>query len=318
MKRIDGIGLVGTSMEGVVVTMGNFDGIHVGHRSILETVVARARILAAESVVYTFEPHPRRVLQPERAPGLLTSLEQKLELFEAIGVDTAIVEPFTLEFSRVSPEAFVRENLHQKLHPVEVYVGYDFHFGKDRSGTMNMLTETGPKLGFSVTIISEVTVGGRDVNSTRIRDLLTTGRTREVSDLLGRPYGVRGTVVDGDRRGRTLGFPTANLAPAEPAQVFPTAGVYSGHVRFLDDGDPPEGTVIGAVANVGTRPTFDDSSVMLIEAHLLDFSGDLYGRSIQFEFDSQLREERKFESVDALQEQIRADVVEGRKRLEAS
>jgi riboflavin kinase/FMN adenylyltransferase len=155
-----------------VLTIGNFDGLHVGHQAIMETVVERARALRGEAAVYTFEPHPRKVLQPSRAPGLLTTLEQKLELLEAARVDVTVVEPFTADFANTPPERFVRHHVHERMCPLEVYVGYDFHFGRDREGSMRQLTEMGPRLGFSVTIIPEVTVGGADVNSTRIRALL--------------------------------------------------------------------------------------------------------------------------------------------------
>ena len=301
-----------------VLTVGNFDGIHVGHRAILDTVVERARAHDGEAVVYTFDPHPRRILRPGRAPGLLTSLEQKFELLEEAGVDAVIVEPFTEAFAKTPPEEFVRKILHARIRPVEVYVGYDFHFGRDRAGSMRLLTEIGPKLGFSVTIIPEITVGGHDVNSTRIRELLSQAMPEQVFDLLGRYYAVRGTVVVGDRRGRTLGFPTANLLLDAPDQVLPGRGVYAGTVRFLDDGDPARGAEHHSVANVGTRPTVDDSKRVSVEAHLLDFDGDLYGRRVEFAFRHYLRRERKFSSVEALREQICEDVALGRGRLEAS
>jgi len=300
-----------------VLTIGNFDGIHLGHRAILDTVVERSHAHDGEAVVYTFDPHPRRVLQPGRAPGLLTSLEQKLELLEAAGVDAVIVEPFTRAFARTQPEEFVREILYARICPVEVYVGYDFHFGRDRVGSMRMLTEIGPKLGFSVTIIPEITVGGQDVNSTRIRELLSQGNPEQVSALLGRHYAVRGTVVEGDGRGRVIGFPTANISLDAPEQVLPENGVYAGTLCFLDDGDPGSNARYPSVANVGTRPTVDSSSRVFLEAHLLDFEGDVYGRRVEFAFRNYLRPEQKFPNVDALRAQIRADVALGRERLDA-
>lgn len=318
MRRIEGSAHIAPPFTRPVVTVGNFDGIHVGHRAILDIVVERARAQRGDAVVFTFDPHPRRFLQPESGPGLITTLEQKLELLEEAGVDAVVVEPFTAEFARTSPESFIRDVLHGRIGPMEVYVGYDFHFGRDRAGSMRMLTEIGPKLGFSVTIISEVTVGGQDVNSTRVRELLARARPEEVAAFLGRPYAVRGTVVEGDRRGRTLGFPTANLAPDEASQVLPVAGVYAGRLRFLDDGSPARGEALPSVANVGTRPTFGDAERMLIESHLLDFEGDVYGRRVEFVFEHHLRPERKFENVERLRGQISADVAEGRLRLEAS
>jgi riboflavin kinase/FMN adenylyltransferase len=315
LRTIAGIDSLDRSLRRPIVTIGNFDGVHLGHRAILETVVRRARDLSGEAVVYTFEPHPRKVLRPETAPRLLTTLEQKIELMEQAGVDAVIVEPFTLEFARTEAEDFIRRRLHAALHPIEVYVGYDFHFGRDRVGSMRLLTELGPRLGFSVTIIPEVTVEGGDVNSTRIRQLLADGLPELAARMLGRPFTVRGRVVRGDERGRTLGFPTANLDPEN--EVLPAPGVYAGHLRLLDDGDPPRGRLLPAVTNVGRRPTFGGDAIRA-EAHAIDWDGDLYGRRVEVSFALRLRGERRFEDAAALRRQIGADVEEARRRLEAS
>jgi riboflavin kinase/FMN adenylyltransferase len=314
VRYIAGSAAIDAPLRRPILTIGNFDGIHLGHRAILDTVVGRSKDLRGQAVVYTFDPHPRKVLQPGRAPRLLTTLEQKLELLESAGVDAVIVEPFTLEFAKTSADTFIRDYLLARIRPVEVYVGYDFHFGHDREGSMRMLTEMGPRLGFSVTIVPEVTVDEGDVNSTRIRELLAEARLEEAAAMLGRPYTVRGLVVAGDRRGRTLGFPTANLDPEN--EILPGAGVYAGAVRFLDRGDPPRDGEWPAVVNVGTRPTFHDSSRVVAEAHLIDFDGDLYGRRVDISFRYHLRPERRFADVGALREQIGADVAEGRRRLE--
>jgi riboflavin kinase/FMN adenylyltransferase len=298
-----------------VVTIGNFDGIHLGHQAILATVVARAQALKTPGVVYTFEPHPRKVLRPDSAPALLTTLDQKLELIEAAGVDAVVLEPFTLEFARTPPDVFVRECLHARLGPQEVYVGYDFHFGRDREGSMRLLTELGPRLGFAVTIIPEVEVDEGDVNSTRIRQLLADGEPGIAARMLGRAYTVRGTVVKGEARGRGLGFPTANLEAEN--EVLPAAGVYAGRLRLLDAGEPKAGTLLPVVTNVGRRPTFAGEALRA-EAHVIGWSGDLYGRKVEVSFGSRLRPERKFESVEALRRQIAADVDEARSRLESS
>jgi riboflavin kinase/FMN adenylyltransferase len=297
-----------------IVTIGNFDGLHLGHRAILETVVGRAKDLGGMAVVYTFEPHPRKVLRPESAPGLLTTLDQKVELLAEAGVDAVIVEPFTREFARMHARDFIRRCLHERIRPVEVYVGYDFHFGRDREGSMRLLTELGPRLGFSVTIIPEVTVDDGDVNSTRIRELLASGNPERAARMLGRPFTVRGKVVRGDERGHMLGFPTANLEPEN--EVLPASGVYAGHLKLLDDGDPPLAARMQAVTNVGRRPTFAGQQIRA-EAHALDFEGDLYDRRVEISFELRLREERKFESVDALKQQIAVDVADARRRLEA-
>ena len=279
-------------------------------------MIDRARARDGEAVVYTFDPHPRKVLQAARAPSLLTTTEQKLELLAAAQIDLVIVEPFTAEFATTTPESFVRDHVHARVAPLEVYVGYDFHYGRDRAGSMRLLTELGPRLGFAVTIIPEVTIGGRDVSSSRIRELLAAGDVEEAKRMLGRSFAVRGTIVEGDRRGRTLGFPTANLAPEN--EVVPGHGVYAGHVRLLDAGSPAAGTRFAAVTNVGRRPTFKDADPALAEAHLLDFDGDLYGRRIELSFESRLRGERKFPGADALREQIARDVEVARQMLESA
>lgn len=313
MEWVRGTAALERRLTRPVLTIGNFDGLHVGHRAIMETVVGRARDLSGEAVVYTFEPHPRKVLQPDRAPRLLMTLDQKLEKLEAMGVDVAIVEPFDAAFAAVSPELFVREYIHERIRPMEVYVGYDFHYGRDREGSMRLLTETGPLLGFAVTIIPEVSLQGADVNSTRIRSLLEEGDVVTAAALLDRPFSVRGEVVEGDRRGRTIGFPTANLAPE--SEILPAAGVYAGMLRLVDDGDPARNERLPAVTNVGHRPTFKDGRALVAEAHLIDFEGDLYGRSVELDFRERLRSERKFPGIDALREQIARDVQDARRRL---
>lgn len=316
MRVIPGAQAIDEPLVRPVLTVGNFDGIHLGHRAILETVVARARALEGQAVVYTFEPHPRKVLQPDRAPGLLITLEQKLELLEAAGVDVAVVEPFSLEFAKTPADRFVREILHERVQPLEVYVGYDFHFGHDREGSMRMLTELGPRLGFAVTIIPEVTMDQGDVNSTRIREVLGKGRVEQANAMLGRPYAVRGSVVKGEQRGRVLDFPTANLEAEN--EVLPALGVYAGFLTLLDQGTPAAGSRWPAVTNVGRRPTFEDAGSVVVEAHCLDFDGDLYGSRVDVSFLHHLREERRFDGVDALRAQIRADVETGRRLLEES
>jgi riboflavin kinase/FMN adenylyltransferase len=303
-------------LERAVLTVGNFDGLHVGHRRIMDTVTGRAHALDGQAAVYTFEPHPRKVLRPERAPRLLTTLEQKLELLEQAGVDVTVVEPFDHAFAQLPPERFVREILFERIAPLEVYVGYDFRYGRDREGSMRTLTELGPHLGFSVTIVPEVKLGERDVNSSRIRELLAHGEVEEAALLLARPYTVRGRVIEGDRRGRTLGFPTLNLDAEN--EVLPRAGVYAGHVRFLDEGSPEADARFGAVTNVGRRPTFGESERILAEAHLLHFSGDVYGRRVEVAFEHALREERRFPDVEALRKQIAADAAQARRKLAAS
>jgi riboflavin kinase/FMN adenylyltransferase len=310
---VQGSGALEKPLEHGVLTIGNFDGLHVGHRSIMRTVIERARSVSGEAAVFTFEPHPRKLLYPDRAPRLLTTLDQKLELLDEIGVDLVIVEPFTRELATLPAERFVREVVFERLGPVEVYVGYDFRYGKDRGGSMRTLTELGPHLGFAVTIIPEVTVGSRDVNSTRIRELLGEGQVEEAAELLARPYRIRGAVVKGDRRGLAIGFPTINLAPEN--EILPARGVYAGHVRFLDDGGPARGSVHRAVTNVGRRPTFKQGDAIVAEAHLLEFDAQVYGRRVELSFEHHLRAEQRFPGLEALKAQIAADVKSARQLL---
>jgi riboflavin kinase/FMN adenylyltransferase len=313
LRVVQGSGALEKPLEHGVLTIGNFDGLHVGHRSIMGTVIERARSVSGEAAVFTFDPHPRKLLYPDRAPRLLTTLDQKLELLDEIGVDLVIVEPFTRELATLPAERFVREVVFERLRPVEVYVGYDFRYGKDRGGSMRTLTELGPHLGFAVTIIPEVTVGSRDVNSTRIRELLGEGKVEEAAELLARPYRIRGEVVQGDRRGIAIGFPTINLAPEN--EILPARGVYAGHVRFLEDGDPSSGSVHQAVTNVGRRPTFKRGDAIVAEAHLLDFDAQVYGRRVELSFEHHLRAEQRFPGLEALKTQIAADVESARELL---
>ncbi|MCP4903643.1 MAG: bifunctional riboflavin kinase/FAD synthetase [bacterium] len=296
-----------------VLTIGNFDGVHRGHQAILDLVIERAHALEGESVLYTFEPHPRRVLQPDVDLRLLDTFEQKVETLEALGLDAVIAEPFDLAFAKITPEVFVEQLIHEQIRPVEVFVGYDFHFGRDREGSMRLLTDRGPHLGFSVTVVPEVSVEGRDVNSTRIRELLAAGEVEEAAALLGRPFCARGEVAVGDRRGRKIGFPTANLAPK--TEILPAPGVYFGRIRCVRGGGEWASKTLPVVTNVGYRPTFRDGRDLVAEAHVIDFSGDLYGAEIDLTFEGRLRGERRFKSVDTLREQIARDVDEARIRL---
>ncbi|MGB0620961.1 MAG: bifunctional riboflavin kinase/FAD synthetase [Myxococcota bacterium] len=313
MEIYRGISELSRRLTRPVVTIGNFDGVHRGHQAILNTVTERAAALEGESVLYTFEPHPRRVLTPDLDLRLLETFDQRMETLASHGLDVVIAEPFDLEFAKVSPQRFIEHYLHDSIGPSEVYVGYDFHFGKDREGSMRMLTERGPHLGFSVTVIPEVSVEGRDVNSTRVRQLLAEGEVEEAAELLGRPFVARGEVTEGDRRGRTIGFPTANLAP--DTEILPAPGVYYGRLRCLRGGGEWEGKTLPAVTNVGYRPTFRDGRDLVAEAHVIDFQGDLYGVEVDLTFEGRLRGEQRFESVDQLKEQIARDVDAARVRL---
>jgi riboflavin kinase/FMN adenylyltransferase len=317
MQVIEGSDPPRDSARGCVLTVGNFDGLHLGHRALLEAVVARGRELGRPTAVYTFDPHPRRVLFPEEAEGLrmLMTWDQLVAGLAEFEIDFLVRERFTPAFSALSPDEFLRDVIAERLGPREVFVGRDFHFGKGRAGSGEMLAARGPELGIRVQLVPQVCAGGADVSSTRIRAALAQGDVEDARTCLGRPYTVRGRVVEGDRRGRTLGFPTANLACEN--ELVPAYGVYATRVRLFDPGGATlEPRWFESVTNVGTRPTFALGRV-LVEAHLLDFTGDLYGRRLELAFHQRIRAERRFSGPDELARQIAADAARARVLLAA-
>jgi len=317
MQVIEGSDPPRDSARGCVLTVGNFDGLHLGHRALLEAVVARGRELGRPTAVYTFDPHPRRVLFPEEAEGLrmLMTWDQLVAGLAEFEIDFLVRERFTPAFSALSPDEFLRDVIAERLGPREVFVGRDFHFGKGRAGSGEMLAARGPELGIRVQLVPQVCAGGADVSSTRIRAALAQGDVEDARTCLGRPYTVRGRVVEGDRRGRTLGFPTANLACEN--ELMPAYGVYATRVRLFDPGGATlEPRWFESVTNVGTRPTFALGRV-LVEAHLLDFTGDLYGRRLELAFHQRIRAERRFSGPDELARQIAADAARARVLLAA-
>lgn len=296
--------LAGTIAESCV-TIGNFDGVHLGHQKLISLACSRARARDRICVVVTFDPHPLRVLVGPDTPPFITLTDQKLELIAALGPNAALVIPFTRELAALSPEEFVRRYLVEGLGCRELVIGYDYHMGKGRSGNYETLTGLGREYGFSVDRIEPVSLGGAIVSSTRIRDLVQAGRVWSARELLSRFYQVRGTVVHGmDRGGRLLGFPTANLELAD--ELVPKLGVYAVWVEVPGHGGESV-RVLPGVANIGTNPTFEGSA-MSVEAHLLDFSGDLYGTGIIVHFVQRIRDERRFSGPEELVARIRTDV----------
>lgn len=294
-----------------VVTIGVYDGVHVGHRHTLGEVVAAATASGRRSVVATFDPHPASVLRPEHAPALLCDLEQRLELLDQLGIDKVAVIPFTKERAQEAPEMFFEEMLVDTLGAAEVIVGDDFHFGRGRSGNVELLANEGARHGVAVRHVHLEAADGDIVSSTRIRGLVSEGEMLHAATLLGRVHELRGTVVRGDGRGGSeLGYPTANVAVAEKLAV-PGLGIYAGWYR--DDQIGP----IPAAISVGKRPTFYDDGEVLIEAYLLDFDGDLYGRAARVSFLHRLRGEERFDDVDELKAQMALDVAEARLRCDA-
>ena len=300
----------------VVVALGTFDGVHLGHRAVLGQARAAASALGGRSVALTFDPHPRQVIAPPAGPFLLTTLEERLQLLAALGLDAAVVVTFDDALRRTPPEGWV-ERLVGTVRPVEVVTGTTYRYGRDRAGTVEDLSASGRRYGFAVSAVPPTVAGGAPVSSTRIRGLLRNGAVEEAGRLLGRPYAVRGRVVAGDGRGRRLGFPTANLQP--PAEkLLPGSGVYAGLARLhgAGGGEEPTGGWAAAV-NVGTRPTFG-AGPLTVEAYLLDFSGDLYGRELEVTFLRRLRDEAAFGRVEDLVRQIAEDVQQVRALLAAS
>jgi riboflavin kinase / FMN adenylyltransferase len=301
---------VGAADRGAVLAIGNFDGVHLGHRQVIERAAVLAKAASAPHAVLTFEPHPRSVLHPDAPPFRLTPFRAKARLIEALGVDLLFTLHFDEAFAQRSAADFVERVLVEGVAARHVVVGYDFVFGHNRRGTPALLAEEGRRHGFAVTIVDPVaTPGGPVYSSTRIREHLAEGRPREAAALLGRFWEVEGRVERGDERGRTIGFPTANLWLED--YLRPAAGVYAvragieeqGHVAWRD-----------GVANFGRRPTVGGSDLRL-EVHLFDFAGDLYGRHLRVELIDYLRPEQKFPGLDTLKAQIAQDARRAREVL---
>jgi len=289
-----------------VLTLGNFDGVHRGHQEILATAVRHAAEKDAQPAVLTFEPHPIAVLAPDKAPPIIQSLHDRLETIRGHGIATIVLQRFTREFAAMDPEAFVRDFLLRHIELAHVVVGYNVNFGRDRAGTSETLRTLGVRLGFGVDVVGPVVADGEEVSSTRLRDAIRQGDMPRAHGLLGRPYAFRGRVVAGDRRGRTLGFPTANLH-LKPGLLIPPDGVYA---ILADVG----GTERQGVLNVGIRPTFGGRR-RTIEAHLLDFDGDLYRRWLVVRVVERLRGEATFAGPDALRAAIADDIARARRVL---
>ncbi|HVV83655.1 MAG TPA: bifunctional riboflavin kinase/FAD synthetase [Kofleriaceae bacterium] len=294
------------------IAIGNFDGVHRGHAALIERARAAAAAADGESVVLTFEPHPVQVLVPELAPPRLTTPARKLELLEAAGVDVVIVEPFSTELAAMPAPAFVADLLVGALGAHTIVVGLDFAYGRGRTGTASTLVADAGRLGAEVALVEPVTVDGEVVSSTRIRGTLRGGDLERARRLLGRRHDVDGVVVRGAGRGRGLGIPTANLAPDGDLVLAP--GIYAVTLRLLDGdgGGDGDGGPWHAVASLGTNPTFVDRGPLSFEVHVLDLDRDLYDRRVRVELVARLRDEARFDSVDALLAQIADDIARAR------
>lgn len=296
-----------THSQKVCLAIGVFDGVHLGHQRVIGQARDDARASGGTSVVLTFDPHPMRVLQPHKAPPLLTSTEHKLAFIGRLGVDACLLLAFDTPFSRTPPEQFIDTLARQTNQLQEICVGTRFRFGCDRAGDVRLMEALAPQYGFVAKEIKSVTLGGEVISSTAIRQNVLNGRLDRAAAMLGRPFSILGTVEPGDHRGRELGFPTANLNPHDEA--LPPDGVYAGRVVV-------GAKQFGGVVNIGVRPTFAGAEPRrVLEVHVLNFARDLYGQDVEALFLSKLRDEQKFASVEALKAQITADVRAARRLL---
>ncbi len=285
-------------LRSTVLTLGVFDGLHLGHQKIIQKVVSRAKAVIAVPTVITFDPHPRAVLYPENAPPLLQTLDQRLANFEVLGIEQVIVIRFNQEFANQNAEVFLRNIVHERLQAKEVFLGKGFAFGKNRGGNIELLKKISAELGFCADEVPEITVRGQRISSSKIRELLADGKINFARRMLGRPYGVEGQIIHGDQRGRTIGFPTANLKPRN--RVIPKYGVYA-TANLID------GKWRRSITNVGVRPTFTGDKEPSIESYIFDFDGDLYGDVLRVRFLHRIRDERKFSGIEELKNQIEKD-----------
>jgi riboflavin kinase / FMN adenylyltransferase len=302
MRIVRGLDSVPPDARPSAVALGTFDGVHLGHRAILGTALGRARAVGLDAVACTFDRHPMEILNPERAPLPITTVEERLALIGETGVDVVIVLAFTRELAAIEPEAFVKDVLLGRLRAREIVVGDSHRFGRAARGDARMLVDLSGRFGFQAHVVPPMAVDGAVVSSSEIRAALQRGDVSGAARSLGRPYGITGQVTSGAGRGRTLGFPTANIDPDRPVLV--ARGVYRGLVTV-------DGGRHAAVVNVGVRPTFGETT-LAVEAHLLDFAGDLYGRRVRLDFLARLRDEMRFPSIEDLKAQVARDIAAAR------
>jgi len=309
MIIIEDLNKITKPYKNAVITIGNFDGVHLGHQALFHNLIEKAIALDGTSIVMTFEPHPIRVLKNNNHPPLITLYEQKVELIEKAGLDVLICIPFTQEFAAISAKEFVEDILVKRIGIKAIIVGEDYTFGKNREGNLDLLKTLGNQFGFEVIVIDELHISNTSperISSTRIRELVMAGKVAESQKLLGRYYQIRGKVEIGrDRGGKLLGFPTANINLYD--ELSPKIGVYAVTVEC-------KGEKFKGVANIGYSPTFDDH-IFTVEAHLLDFKKNIYGQKIRVNFIDRLRDEKKFSNISELSEQIKKDIIKAREIL---
>ncbi len=290
-----------------VVTVGTFDGVHLGHQSIIETLCMRAKTIGGRSVAMTFHPHPREVVGQEQVKYLST-LEERLHFFELLNVDAVRIVNFTYEFSRSSPQDFYEQYVVRQIGVKEVVVGHDHMFGRDRKAGILELQDIGKKFGFNTVSVSPLSLNGDIVSSSFVRKLVESGDVERTKMFLGHPYSLQGTVINGDGRGKQIGFPTANIQPDNPNKLVPASGVYVVKTEINSN------TYYGMM-NIGVRPTFNANLQVVIEVHIFDFASDLYGKAIKVYFLKRLREEKKFSSKEELVAQLKIDEQQSKQYL---
>ncbi len=308
MDIIVGIENIRRKFRNPILTLGNFDGVHLGHQKIFRELKEEARKMDGEAIVFTFDPHPLQVLDPQRCPPFITPFKKKMMLVGGSGIDVIIVATFDLGLANITPEAFVEQILLDKIGARKILVGYNCYFGKDRKGNVEMLIRLGEKLGFEVKVIEAVKINDTPVSSSKIRELIQDGKMGQAAQLMGRNYLLMGKVIWGADRGKRLGFPTANLEILN--SLYPKTGVYAVEAIVGDKTYP-------GVVNVGYDPTFGENPLS-VEVHILDFSRDIYGEEIQLVFFERMRDEKTFENPDSLARQIRKDIDTARKILRRS
>jgi len=284
-----------------VVTIGTFDGVHAGHRVIIERIRKRAAEIHGQSILITFEPHPRLVLGTQNSPlNLLTTLDEKIELLQQLGIDFLVVVPFTKEFASISADDYIEDFLINHFHPHSFVIGYDHHFGKHRSGNFRMLEQVKEKFGFQLEEIPVEEIEQVAVSSTKIRQALLEGKIQIANDYLCAPYRLQGTVIHGDQRGRLIGFPTANLKAEDPHKLIPAVGVYAVRVTLHDN-------IYMGMMNIGFRPTVHEQGSLSLEVHLFNFNETIYDDIITVDFIERIRDEQKFDHIDMLVKQLHQD-----------
>ena len=294
--------------EKTVITLGTFDGLHLGHQQIVNEVIKKSNQSNSRNFLVTFEPHPRKVIPGRNEVKLLSTLDEKIEILENLGLKNLFVVNFTMEFSKQSPEEFVKKYLIEGIGLSEIVIGYDHHFGKGRDGDFELLQNMGDKYNFSVTLISEYSVDGEIISSTKIRNALLSGDVAKAGIMLGRNYSFKGTVVRGDGRGRKLGFPTANLSVDSEDKLIPAKGIYAAECVVENEKNY-------GLLSLGSRPTFHDDGRIVPEFYIFDFDRDIYDEEMKVEMVEKIRDEEKFKSVEDLVDQMKNDEAVGRKIL---